>query len=149
LAVALPEGLEPVTARLPVAKHVFAIGDRQAGNVEQVTVRPRPWRPVFLVVADGSLEAPAFSSPKATATRGQILQFGIDVPGPAGLRALKLRMTGPAGEDAPWFARTLIIEKSQTQLDLPIAYNERKGNWKITATDLYTGSVGSAGFSVE
>ena len=142
-------GLEPVTVRLPVAKHVFAIGDRQTGNVEQVTVRPRPWRPVFLVVADGSLEAPAFSSPKATATRGQILQFGIDVPGPAGLRALKLRMTDPAGEDAPWFARTLIIEKSQTQLDLPIAYNERKGNWKITATDLYTGSVGSAGFSVE
>ncbi len=142
-------GLKPVRITIPEAKHIVRIGGESTGPSTQVTLQPRPWRPEFIVLSDFPIQAPVFSTAHGSVRPGETLQIEIQIPDAQGLHALKLRGKDPDGEPAVWFARSLIVENGKAQVDLPIAHNERHGEWTLSATDLYTGSTADFEFMVE
>ncbi len=138
-----------VRVRLPGDKHMAQIEGKQSGPSSEFTLEPRPRRPVFMVLGDRKLQAPLLTTGGPGVAAGQILQIEIEIPDAQGMHAVKIRAQNSDGDDAPWFARSIIVEDGLARLDLPIARNEHHGEWTITATDLYTQESDTASFEVE
>lgn len=143
------EQVRAVRVRLPRPRYVVEIGGRHSGPVDEITIRPQPRRPVFLVLGNRALQGPILRAGSTAVAAGKILPFELEIPDAQGMHAVKIRVTTPGGEDAPWFARTVMVEEKLARFDLAIAHNERPGTWKMTATDLYTAAVSVACFDVE
>ena len=81
--------------------------------------------------------------------RDENLRLQIAVPDAQGMHALKFRATAPDGKEASWFSRSLIVKDGKARTSLAIALNEQIGQWKVTATDLYTKEIAKALFIVQ
>ena len=139
----------PVTIRLPRARHVRQVGSNQRfGKTRSVTVPSHPWRPTFVVLSEGRLQAPKLAPNRAVAVKGQMLRFHVSVPKTSGSHALRVRVTAPDGREARWFASSVITGPNGAHLDLPIALNEQSGSWQVKVTDLYTGAAANSRFTV-
>lgn len=143
------EQVDAVRVRLPRPRHVVEIGGRHRGLVDEITIRPQPRRPVFLVLGNRAMQGPILRAGSPAVLAGQILPFELEMPDSQGMHAVKIRVTTPGGEDATWFARTVVVEERLAKFELAIAHNEQPGTWKMTATDLYTEAVSVAYFVVE
>ena len=69
---------------------------------------------------------------------GESLRIRLHIPDAQGLHALKLRVTTPDDQPAPWFNRSVMVGPGGAEIALPLAHNEPLGQWTIQVTDLYT-----------
>ena len=139
-----------VTLKLPEDRYVTVLGSKGAARlVGEFTAELSLWRPVFLVISKRALEAPVVAPVTASAKSGDILRLKLEVPHRRGMRVLKLRFTAPDGSPAPWFDGNVIVGPDGKEVVLHLAYNERKGAWRVEATDLYTGQTATARFDVQ
>lgn len=53
------------------------------------------------------------------------------------------------GTEALWIRKALVVEGGKAVIDLPVAYNDQPGTWKLRATDWFTGSIAEAAFEVK
>ena len=140
----------PVTVRLPDSKHVYEMRTgRSFGRTDEFTTGVRPWWATLFVVSDRELRPPIVTAASDSVARGESLKIESHVSHPDVVYALRIRVTDPDGEMAPWFSRSLIVEDGRGQFELPIAHNERTGTWTVTATDLYTEQTGTVSFLVK
>ena len=102
-----------------------------------------------MVLSDRRLQTPVLATTKDAVSRGGLLELEIEIPDAQGMHAVKLRARTPNGEEAPWFKEGVIVEDGSVRISLPIAHNEQDGEWKVTATDLYTGESAGVSFVVE
>jgi hypothetical protein len=140
----------PVHIRLPEPRYIGEIGTgRLKGPTTHLTTDKGLWWPALVVLSDRPLEAPILKAAQDRVERGGMMPLQIEIPGASDMHAIKLRAKGPGGNEAPWFNRSVIVKGGSAEIDLPIAHNEVRGNWSVTATDLYTGETGAACFVVD
>lgn len=141
--------IDPVRIHLPREKYVTQVGGPALGVCREIPLMPRARRPIFLVMSDRSLPIPVLRPDVATVSPGEMLSCEVALAGAEGMHAVKISVETPDSIDAAWFQRTIIVEDGKAYFDLPIAHNERKGAWKLTARDLYTDEVVESRFIVE
>lgn len=135
----------PITLNLSEPRHVYEMRTgRGAGPTKTFQTSVIPFIATLLAVSHRPLHAPALYAVADNAARGDSLKLHVAIPRSLGGRALKIRVANPAGEDAPWFARSIIVRDGRTEIDLPIAWNETVGPWTVTATDLFTQHAATA-----
>ncbi len=135
---------QPVRIVLPQARYVTEIGsDHQIGRTKQFTVHIRPFRPVFVVLSKRELQSPVLivvlskrelqspvlTLPKEAVGPGESLRVRLHIPNAQGLHALKLRVTTPDDQPAPWFNRSVMVGPGGAEIALPLAHNEQLGSW--------------------
>ena len=141
---------KPVVVQLERRKHVSQIDSPKSyGRKRTFTIQSHPWRPTFVVLSDGKLKTPVLEPARTMAPRGHKLRLRAFVPDALGRHALKLRVTTPQGDAAPWFDRSITVGTQGAEVSIPIAHNEQAGTWKVEATDLYTGKTATSRFTVE
>ncbi len=129
----------PVTVKLPEPRYVYEMRTgRSIGLTDSFTTSVSPFMATLLAVSEAPLQVPTLAAVADAVARGGSLKLRIDIPRARGGRALKVRATGPDGEEAPWFAQSIIVRGGRAEIDLPVAWNEAVGEWKVTATDLMT-----------
>ena len=139
----------PVHIRLPDARHVTVLeSNDELGRTDAFTIHTRPWRPVFVVLSSQPMQDPVLEPDTQTTAPGRTLEFGVRIPDPQGLHALKVRVRGPDGAAAPWFDQTVFVGQQAAELSLPIAHNEQPGTWTVEAEDLFNGRKAIARFEV-
>ena len=85
----------------------------------------------------------------ASVAPGQMQQAKIVFPQASGQQAVKLTVTQPDGQPADWLDRVVVTDKQGATVELPMAYNDARGIWTVTATDLFTNRAGVCRFAVK
>ena len=142
-------GPSPVQLVLPEPKVVTVIGGEVGLKpVHKATIQVRPNQATFVVLSDQAIGRPILRPRSKRVAQGQLGSLWVALPAAQGLHALKIRVTTPKGEPAPWYDQTVIVDEQGTTVSLPIAYNEQPGPWTVTATDLYTNQTATTTYGV-
>ncbi|NUQ01530.1 MAG: hypothetical protein HUU35_16925, partial [Armatimonadetes bacterium] len=56
--------------------------------------------------------------------------------------------TDPSDHAAPWYARNVSCPNGQGELLVPLALNDARGTWRLTAQDVATGLATVASLAV-
>ena len=140
----------PVTVKLPARRYVYELRTgRSDGLTDSFETGVDPFMATLLVVSEKELHGPTLTAVEDAVARGGSLKLRVDIPGARGPRALKVRATGPDGEEAPWCARSIIVQDGRARIDLPVAWNEAVGPWTVSATDLFTTEAATAVVAVK
>ena len=140
----------PVTVKLPEPRYVYEMRTgRTVGLTDSFKTGAQPFMATLLVVSEATLHAPTLAPVADSAARGGSLKLRVDIAQALGGRALKLSASGPDGDEAPWFAKSVIVRDGRTLIDLPVAWNELVGRWTVTVTDLFTTQTATAVVQVQ
>lgn len=134
-----------VQVTLPQARLAYDLKAGQTlGAVAGFTTRLRRNRAAFFALLPRPAAPPAIAPAAQTVPRGTVAYLALTVPGAAGRHAVNLRVTTPEGTPADWFDRSLVVDAESQQVQLPFAFNDPEGVWRVEAVDLYTGQAGTA-----
>lgn len=135
---------------LPRARHVYDLrANKYRGKAAKVAVEIIPCRATFLALCPSELGPPRVSLSKAAAAPGEVLVASVAAPGVGGQVAVKLALTGPDGTQADWLPQYVISGPRGAQVSFPVAYNDPRGRWLLTATELFSGKMSQASFVVK
>ncbi len=130
---------EDVKVELAQRMHVRDLRFRRTfANVTTFPTKVLGSRPTFLVLSPRPLAKLQATLSKATVAPGERPTLRLQVPGAAGLHAVRIRATTPDGKPARWLHQVVIVGKEPQEVVLPIALNDPPGKWAIQAIDLFT-----------
>ena len=96
---------------------------------------------------DGEQKPPAVKPVSETLDRGGVLRLDA-ASWPKG-RVYTARLFDPAGRELTNRHRVLDVHGAGDALELPLAYNDPVGRWRVTVEDVATGLSGQAEFAVQ
>ncbi len=141
---------QPAQVTLPRPMYVYDLRHHKAlGRVKTFTTGIIPCRATFFALLpreapDAQLRLSTSSTPP-----GKVVTARLEVPGLAGLHALRIRATTPNGQPADWLDRVVIVGRQGAEVPLPVAFNDPPGKWTIRAIDLYTEKAVGATLTVQ
>jgi hypothetical protein len=146
------QGGQPEVARviLPAVRYVYDLRRHEAlGPVDSFATALRPGRPNFFAVVPQPFGPPEIRLKTSRAHPGEVVVAHVAVDGPAGLYALRLRATKPDGRPADWLDRVVLTRRAGEEVELPLAWNDPVGPWKIQVTELFTNQTATVELTVE
>jgi hypothetical protein len=139
---------EEVAISLPGKKYVHDLRARKTyGPCSRFGATLLPNRASFFVLSDKALPEPQISLNSPTVQPGMTALVDISVPGALGLHAVKMSVhTGERHLD--WHNRTLLVGVQPVRVEIPVAFNDPAGEYRIEFNDLFTNKSFSTGLSV-
>ena len=147
-------GGAPVAARieLPAARHVYDLrAGRYLGSVSRIDTRLNWGRASFYCALPYEIPAPTVAVSEETPEPGEAVTVTLRLPVPRGStakHALWVEVTDPEGGKSFWGQRVLLLEDRPVRVRFPVAHNDVPGRWLVTATELFSGRSGQAGWTV-
>ena len=139
-----------VQLQLPKQKHVYELKNQQyLGEVQKLITKVRPNRAKFFALLPQQPKLPKIQSKQPTVNQGELCKFEIHLPSASGKHSLNISLQNPSGEVIDWFQEKILVDQAPVQISIPFAHNDPTGEWKIVATDLYTGNSGTYSFIVK
>ncbi|MBI3921993.1 MAG: beta-galactosidase trimerization domain-containing protein [Armatimonadetes bacterium] len=148
------EAGEPVAAKvtLPSARHVYDLRTRKyLGKVTEVNPRLRWGRASFFLALPYRIGGVDVKLSSKTPKPGQILtaDLHLRIPSPSRERhAVYVEVLDPRGQPAEWSGKALVLHGATGRVQVPIAYNDSRGTWRLRATELFSNQTGEATWSV-
>jgi Beta-galactosidase trimerisation domain/Beta-galactosidase len=139
-----------VVVELPETTQVYDMKARKAfGKVSEFTTPLRPHRAAFFALLPEQPSKPDVTLDTKSVSCGSVVTARISVPTAAGTHAVRLSVTKPDGEPAPWLTQTLLVDDEAQDLPLAFAFNDPEGKWTVRAVDLLTGQDMSTSVKVK
>jgi hypothetical protein len=140
---------EPAKLHLPRALHVYDLkAHKYLGKQQAVNLEITPFRAQFYALAPQPLKSVALKAAPSLPL-GSVQRLTVTSPLPEGQQAIKLQVKLPDGSIAGWVTPTVVADKRGVVVDVPVAHNDPKGTWTVSATDLYTGATTTTRFTVK
>jgi len=141
-----------VTVALGETRHVYdVLAGKYLGEMDSVSRTVSPTIPHMLATLPYKVEAISLAPAKESFKQGEKLAFSaaIETDGAqAQLHVLRLELTDPDGELAKMYTMKVKADDGKYAGSLPLALNEKMGEWKITARDVATGVSAEAAVSI-
>jgi len=139
---------EDLTVSLPGTQQVYDLRSRKTyGPCRSFTTTLLPNRASFFVLADKPAPALKIALDRPELLPGMTAKVEVSVPGAEGMHAVKLGVQ--AGErHLDWHDGTFLVGSKPVTVEIPVAYNDPRGEYRIVFKDLFTGAAFSAGLSV-
>lgn len=130
---------EEVTVWVPPNSFAYDLrGGELHGPCNSFKTRLLPDRASFFLLTDKPLPDLELSVADKETHRGSVVRAVLTAPALRGLQAVMLRVK--AGERyLPWHDKVLLAGAQPVQVDLPIAYNDPKGEYRIVLKELFGG----------
>jgi hypothetical protein len=140
---------EELTLSFPSTKYAYDLrGRKHTGPVKSLVTTFLPNRANFFVLTDRpepglslALDVPALQPGKTA-----IATFAV--PGATGLHPVKLSVYA-GSRHLDWQDRTLLVGDAAVTLEIPVAYNDPTGEYRVVASDLLNGEKYSAVLNVD
>lgn len=135
---------EPVPARLtlPQSYHVYDLRHgKYLGTPRSWETKLRWGRPNFYLATPYPIKGLKITVKEPQPRRGQIVTATISLPVPASAQlrhAVYIQLFTPTGEQPLWGRYVRILQGGRAQVQLPIAYNDPAGIWRLRATELFS-----------
>ncbi len=142
---------KPSTAvvRLPRAMYAYDLRTGEGfGTTRRFPIRVRPGRASFFVLAPRRPRKARLSIDPAVTTPGRTVRATLSVPGAVGLHAFRVRVSC-GKQPLDWFDRNVLAGPDSAAIDVPVAFNDPVGVWRVRATDVLTGRTVQAKLRVE
>jgi len=140
---------ETAELRLPRPLYVYDLKARKyLGKQQAVSLEITPFRAQFYVLAPQP-PRPVTLKAVPSLTTGGVQQVTMTSSLAEGQQAVKVQVKLPDGSVADWVCPTVVTDKRGVVVDVPVAHNDPKGRWTVSATDLYTGATATARFMVK
>jgi len=145
---------EPVAARirLPAPRHVYDLrAGNHLGNVTEIEARLRWGRANFYLITACEIKTPQVGLSSTTPAPGQTITASIRLDVPAGVlerHAVWVEITDPQGQRPLWGQQVVVLERGAGQVQIPIAYNDLPGKWRIRATELFSNRSADASWDI-
>lgn len=116
---------------------------KDLGSVKTIEATLEPWSP--LVFTRSSQALPKLRLGVAgEITAGETLGVTIhdDAPLPEGtFRVIRFELDDPSGKTYELYSRNMLAQATPFREDIPLAFNDPKGRWKVRARDVMTGQT--------
>ena len=140
---------ETAELRLPIPLYVYDIKARKyLGKQQTVTLEITPFRAQFYVLAPQPPRPVVLNWTPSLAV-GNVQRVTMTSSLAEGQQAVKVQVKLPDGSIADWVCPTVVTDKRGVVVDVPVAHNDPKGRWTVSATDVYTGATSTARFTVK
>lgn len=140
---------EKLTVVLPKAKYIYDLRNHEFLNLrERFTTTIIPSRASFFVLCPISQPSLKFETDKAIVKTGIVAKGLLSVPGSKWLNAFRIQVHY-GNYNLEWFNQILIVGAEPMEFDIPIAFNDPVGEYKISVTDLFTDQATSVSIKVQ
>jgi hypothetical protein len=130
-------------------KYVYDLRSRKShGPCNRFTTTLLPNRAGFFVFTDKPVPELRISLDSQAVQPGRTAKADIFVPGAEGLHAVK--MTVQAGDrHLVWHDKSFLVGSKPVSVEIPVAYNDPLGEYRVAFTDLFTNTTYTAKLSVQ
>lgn len=140
---------EAAKLNLPQPLYVYDMKARKnLGKRQAVNLTVTPYRAMFFAFSPQPLK-PVELKAKATVSLGGVQRVTVTSSLPQGRQAVKVEVKQPSGKPADWISPVVVVGLKGATVNVPVAFNDPRGTWTATATELYTGKTTSMKFRVE
>ena len=108
------------------------------GSGKRFKVDIVPARASFFALCPLRAARPKLTPEKPIVERGTLARCTVASPGAGGLHAFRLAVSA-GGKEMDCFQKKVVADGAGTTVDLPVAFNDPAGTWKIQAFDILTG----------
>ncbi len=134
-------GHDPAQATVHLAggpRYVYDLRNRKPiGQTATFSTTVLPNRASFFVLAPKPAPSARLDLNQPAVTRGTVVTATLSVPDPVGLHAFRIRAR-VGDKPLDWLDQNLIVGQQPIQFDIPVAYNDPPGDYRIEAVDLFT-----------
>jgi beta-galactosidase len=128
-----------IKVQLPQNKNIYDLKAHQSlGDVKEFSTHVRPNRAKFFALLPKDSPKPKLTLKRNTLPRGSVANMTLEIPNAEGKHAIRIRVVSPAGFPVSWFNKNVLLGSEKKDIELPFAYNDLAGIWKISAIDLFT-----------
>lgn len=139
---------EPAKLELPQPLHVYDLKARAyVGRRKVIDLSVTPFRAQFYALSPQPLEAVRLQT-SPTVSPGSVQRVTLVSTLPAGQQAVKVKVKLPDGSRADWVDDVVVVDRQGTTINVPIAYNDPRGDWTVEVTELYTGTIRGVSFQL-
>lgn len=132
-------GEEGVTVSLSGKKYVYDLrGGKQHGPCDSFQTSLVPDRASFFLLTDRPLSELEMRLAAKDVGRGSVVRGEISVPDAQGLVGVKLRVKS-CDRYLPWHDQVMVVGKVPVPVELPIAYNDPAGEYRLVVKEVFSG----------
>ena len=144
-----PDDDEIVVLALPRTFCVYDLRARRPlGNTDRLELALDAVEPTLLALSEKPIAPPSIDGPQR-AHLGEIPEFQIRSNSPAAHGIIHLDMFDPDGSLVAHYSGNLLTAGAVKRHNLPLAFNDKIGVWKLRATDLPSGGTATAELQVD
>ncbi len=128
-----------VNIKLPQELYGYDLKSHKAlGRVKQFKTSVRAHRAEVFALLPKEPQQPKLKLETETARLGDVVKATVSIPKAMGKHAVRLIVTNPNGRIVPQLERKLIVDSTLQSIEIPFAFNDPAGQWKVKAIDLFT-----------
>jgi len=142
---------ETVDLMLPRSYEVYDIrAQRGLGRTARLEVEVGSAAPVVLALSQRELPGPSIAGPSSTHVGGRA-EFRISPHGhfAAARDVFHVGLTDPDGNPVPYYGGNLVAPQGTAAYTLPLALNDKPGDWTVRVHDLLAGATATTRLNVE
>jgi hypothetical protein len=143
---------EAATITLPEPRHAYDLrAGKYLGSVKKIDLRLRWGRANFYLITPHEVNSPQVSLSDAAPGPGQTITASIRIDLATGVsdrHAVWVEITDPQGQQPLWGQHVVVLDRGVGQVQIPIAYNDQAGRWRIKATELFSNRSGEASWDI-
>jgi hypothetical protein len=135
---------------LPEPLPVYDVrGGKSLGKQGQLAVDLDPYEPAIYAVSPKPLPEIKIAAPSRM-KRGETGRVGISVAeiSPASMLILHVEVRNPAGQVVRYYSGNVRAPECRAAWELPFAFNDTEGSWKIEVRDVLSGTIRTAEIDV-
>jgi hypothetical protein len=140
-----------ITIEWPENRETYDVRDRKSlGKLQKQKATLHWWEPLVFTRSDNPLPALQVAVGPG-AKRGEMAEVKLTSSGPmpgGTFRIVHLEFTTPAGKPYDLYARNVRVQEASAVERIPLAVNDPKGKWKVSAHDLISGQVAETSFNL-
>ncbi len=142
-----------VKLTLPSPRHVYDLrAHKYLGNVATVDTKLRWGRANFFLALPYQIKGVDLSLTPSAPAPGTVVTASIRLRVPANVaekHAVWVEVIDPDGQRPLWGRQVVMLEHGAGKVQFPVAFNEKPGQWKIEATELFSNQSAEAAWTVK
>ena len=139
---------QPARLQLDGAQHVYDLrAGKHLGEVSALDTSLSWGRANFFLASPYRIGRLKLSVSPRSLAPGDTLEASIRLQIPASSdarHAVLIELVGPDGKQAPWARQVVILTQGTATVQVPVAFNDAAGTWRLHATELFSGADDTA-----
>jgi hypothetical protein len=144
---------QPARISLPGKRHVYDLrAGKYVGVVSHLDTKLAWGRASFFLALPYRIEGLNIGVASATPTPGRDLTVWLELRAtskPTGKLAVWVEVIDPGGRKPLWGQQVVLLADGSGQVQVPVAYNDMPGKWRLRATELFSGKSDEASWVVK
>ena len=138
---------------LPGQYHVYDLRNgKYLGTPRSFDTKLRWGRASFFLASPYPLKGMKVALDSSTPKRGQTVTATVSLPLPAQAKekqTVYVQVFTPAGDQPLWGRSVAVLKNGRAQVQVPVAYNDAAGQWRLKATEPFSRMSAEATWKVQ